>query len=94
MKYLALVWLFVMLSGCATTSPERLERSKEYEERAERANQLAAALGSREATPDNIKYMERAYEESTAYQKKAYEEKYRDTWGDLLFNLLLGIDDD
>ena len=86
MRYLALVWIFVVLSGCATTSPERLERSKEYEERAERANQRAAELGSREGTPDNIEYMERAYEETTVYQKKSYDEKYRDTWGSFLFD--------
>ena len=94
MKNLVLVLLFVMLSGCATTSPERLERSKEYEERAERANQRAAELGSREGTPDNIEYMERAYEESTAYQKRAYDEKYRDTWGTLLFDLIFELADE
>ena len=93
-KYSVLVLSFTFLFSCATTNPERLERAQEYEDRSHKANQRASEIGSRPGTPDNIEYMERAYDESAYYEEKAREEKYENTWGELFFSviaLLIGI---
>jgi hypothetical protein len=78
-----------LLFGCATTDPERLDRAKKYEERSQKANQRASEIGSRPGTPDNIEYMERAYDESAYYGEKAHNEKYKNTWGELFLGVIV-----
>ena len=88
-KSILLTLCFLCLYGCATTDPERLERAEKYEERSQKANQRASEIGSRAGTPDNIEYIERAYEESSYYGEKARDEKYENTWGGLILGVIV-----
>jgi hypothetical protein len=88
-KSILITLCFLCLYGCATTDPERLERAKKYEERSQKANQRASEIGSRAGTPDNIEYMERAYDESAYYGKEARDEKYTNTWGEFFLGAIV-----
>ena len=74
MKNVATILLILFLSGCAS-SPEHLENAKQSEARAKSANELAANIGNRAGTPDNIKDTKKAYQDASSYQKEADDEK-------------------
>jgi len=86
-KYLMIVIVLSCLSGCATTSPERLKQAEEYEKRSDRAYQNAVRTGELAGTPDNVEYMEKSYEEASVYQDKAHDAKYANTFFSFLWGL-------
>ncbi len=87
MKFLSLICFLVLFCGCVITSPERLQKAEEYEERADAANKRAESHGELAGTPENIEGIDRATDQSIAYRESADEAKYSNTWIDVLISI-------
>ena len=59
-KNIVIITLAIIISGCFTVSPERLQKSKDYEELSKAEIDRAASLGEQPGTPENIEGMKKA----------------------------------
>ncbi|WP_111979336.1 hypothetical protein [Algibacillus agarilyticus] len=82
MKYLMMVVVLTVFTGCSMNTPERIEKSQMYFDEAKKANQKARQLGDLPGTPDGSDAINAQFERSNENLVKGLETRTEGTWLD------------